>query len=283
MKTAGNHASAWSGGYVTSLARRSLVALVLFVTVGCSGSTTANPTAPAFASLSGWWLIQIGVAFGTDPAEFISFPGNALQQGSNFSYCGEMGVIAGSTINFANPELVPSLTVVNDDRLEGMMTETDPLAGTITTTVVMTRPTTAPAGMLTAMGTFNGHALAVSSTASAGGYEVVDPDDCSPPCPTGSAYIQAIDCSDPMNVYTVEISVLNGTPQLGTPYTIGPDVELDFFGESLDTSAVSGMFTLTRADAALGGRVMGTYDVVLDTGESISGMFDVPVVDFRQP
>ena len=285
MKTAGNHALAWSG-YVTSVARRSLAALVLLAIVGCSSgnATPANTTGSVTASLSGWWLIEIGVAFGADPAEFITFPGNAVQQGMSFSYCGEMGTISGSTITFAGMEpVVPALTIMNNDRLEGMGTETDPLAGTISTTVVMTRPTTAPVGTLTATGTFDGQPLAVSATAAAGMYEIVDPDDCMPPCPTGSATISAIDCSVGTKVYTVEISVLDGAPNLGTPYTIGPDAELDFFGNGVDACADSGTFTLTRADSAVGGRIMGTFDVVLDTGESINGAFDVAVVDVRQP
>ncbi|MHC4973189.1 MAG: hypothetical protein ACYTG3_12735 [Planctomycetota bacterium] len=268
-------------------AARAALTLVLFLAVGCSNGSDTPPgtTAPAGGtSLSGWWLIEIGVAFGALPPDFITLPGNALQQGSNFWYCGEMGVISGSTITFSDPEaVVPMLTVVNDNRLEGMGTENDPVAGTITTTVVMTRPATAPGGTLSVTGMANGQPVAVSSTQAAGLYEVVDPDDCSPPCPTGSAGVSAIDCSDGMNVYTVEIRVLDGAPTLGTPYQIGPDAELDFFSVSVDAFAVSGTFTLTRADSAVGGRIMGTFDVVLDTGGSIQGAFDVPVSDVRQP
>ena len=283
---AGAAAPTGNGHRVTRLARQSLAALVLFLVVGCSsgGNTPVGALVPAGTSLSGWWWIELGVAFGTDPAEYITIPVNALHQGSNFSFCAEMGVVSGSTITFADPEaIVPALTMVNSDRLEGMGTETDPMIGTITTTVVMTRPAPAPSGTLTATGMLDGQPVAVSSTAATGVYEVVDPDDCNPPCPAGSASIQAVDCSDPSNLYSIEIRVLSGPPMLGNVYTIGPDAEFDFDTASSDAFAMSGTFTLTRADAAVGGRMMGTYDVVLDTGESISGAFDVEVADLVQP
>ena len=63
----------------------------------------------------------------------------------------------------------------------------------------------------------------------------------------------------------------------------GQSPELDFFGNGVDAFATTGTFTLTRADSAVGGRIVGTFDVLLDTGESINGAFDVAVVDVRQP
>lgn len=269
------------------LIRSSLAVLVLCLAVGCSNGsdTPAGTTAPAGGtSLSGWWWIELGVAFGAQPAQFMTIPVNAAQQGSSFSFCAEQGTISGSTITFADPEaFVDTLTIVNSNRLEGMGTENDPVVGTITTTVVMTRPAPAPGGTFSTTGMFDGQPLAFSSTAAAGVYEVVDPDECDPPCPTGSAGILVVDCSDPSSVYSVEIHVLDGPPVLGQVYSIGSGFEFDFDTGSEDAFAVSGTFTLTRADNAVGGRLTGTFDVVLDTGENIRGAFDVEVADVMQP
>ena len=255
-----------------------LVGLWLVPLVACGGGGGEGAAGtPSGVDLGGWWFVESplgGPGSLLEPWDLVS----TLHSGSSVWLEGAEGTILSGNIKWALPDgtdpnrRVLSVTIVDEDRLEGSADVFSGGSVGLVLDIVMTR-TGPPSGLLTADGTVHGNTLAVDTHT---GYAAVT---------TGHGlWSGTLVHSTPMD-WTEVVFGIDGIafvePQPGVSYAIGVGplvVSIGVRTAWADASASAGSILFTEVEP---GRLAGAFSAELTSGETVGGLFDVPVLITR--